>query len=144
MYIKIIDDIPKQYSLGKLRLDYPNTSFPKNPSESLLEEFGVFLVNVSPKPTINSKTHYLKLSGFYQVDGKWQAHYDVVSHPKYLLENQARNERDNLLAQSDWIVVKSYEKGIPVPQDWVEYRQKLRDLPSQPNFPYEIDWPVSP
>lgn len=27
---------------------------------------------------------------------------------------------------------------------WAQYRQALRDLPEQPGFPFEIDWPVPP
>jgi hypothetical protein len=27
---------------------------------------------------------------------------------------------------------------------WVEYRQKLREIPQQLGFPYEIDWPRVP
>ena len=29
-----------------------------------------------------------------------------------------RARRDNLLAQSDWVVTKSFETGIPVTDDW--------------------------
>ena len=27
---------------------------------------------------------------------------------------------------------------------WAQYRQALRDLPTQPGFPYQIEWPVKP
>lgn len=27
---------------------------------------------------------------------------------------------------------------------WAQYRQALRDLPMQPGFPYQVDWPVKP
>lgn len=28
--------------------------------------------------------------------------------------------------------------------DWAKYRQALRDIPNQPGFPYEINWPKKP
>ena len=29
-------------------------------------------------------------------------------------------------------------------EDWLEYRQKLRDITDQPDFPKEVDWPRRP
>lgn len=40
-----------------------------------------------------------------------------------------RAERDRRLAESDWVVVRAYERGEPVPEAWAQYRQTLRDLP---------------
>jgi len=40
-----------------------------------------------------------------------------------------RIERDKLLAECDWVTIRSYNQGVPVPEEWVEYCQALRDLP---------------
>lgn len=40
-----------------------------------------------------------------------------------------RAERDRRLAETDWIVVRAYERGEPVPEALAAYRQALRDLP---------------
>ena len=29
-------------------------------------------------------------------------------------------------------------------QAWADYRQALLDVPSQPNFPHSVDWPIKP
>jgi len=42
----------------------------------------------------------------------------------------AREIRDELIKQTDWIVAKSTEEGVEVPADWKAYRQYLRDLPT--------------
>ena len=39
-----------------------------------------------------------------------------------------RNLRNELLNESDWIVTKSLEAGVAVPDEWKTYRQELRDL----------------
>lgn len=39
-----------------------------------------------------------------------------------------RNLRNELLNESDWIVTKSLEAGVVVPNEWKTYRQELRDL----------------
>ena len=56
----------------------------------------------------------------------------------------ARDSRDKLLAECDWLVVKALELAQAVPADWATYRQALRDLPQQAGFPTTINWPVKP
>lgn len=60
------------------------------------------------------------------------------------LAAEIRRKRDRLLTESDWVVVKAYESGTPVPEPWVEYREKLRQITSQPHFPRYVEWPTSP
>lgn len=55
-----------------------------------------------------------------------------------------RKDRNQRLADSDWVVSRAYETGTPVPQVWVTYRQALRDVPQQPGFPDNIQWPAQP
>lgn len=51
-----------------------------------------------------------------------------------------RNERDKRLAASDVVALRFLEYGEAVPQQWLDYRQALRDLPSNPNQ----EWPNEP
>lgn len=53
---------------------------------------------------------------------------------------RVRSKRDELLTKSDWRVLP----GRPNISEWETYRQALRDIPTQPGFPYDIDWPVEP
>ncbi len=53
----------------------------------------------------------------------------------------ARQERNSLLAASDWTQVAD----APVDKvAWAAYRQELRDVTSQETFPSEVTWPVAP
>lgn len=56
----------------------------------------------------------------------------------------ARGQRNMLLQSCDLVVIRSYESGVPVPTEWVAYRQALRDVPAQPGFPENITWPTKP
>ena len=56
----------------------------------------------------------------------------------------ARNQRDRLLAESDWVTIRATDMGDPVPTEWQTYRQALRDIPDQTGFPEEIEWPQEP
>ena len=49
----------------------------------------------------------------------------MAAEPMRLL----RIERDKLLAECDWVTIRSYNQGVPVPEEWVAYCQALRNLP---------------
>jgi len=67
---------------------------------------------------------------------------DFETRRKKELKN-IRVARDQLLQDTDWIVIKSLESGETDPE-WIEYRQKLRDLPSQYSLTGLIDFPDPP
>ena len=52
-------------------------------------------------------------------------------------------QRDRLLQQSDWRVVKAADTGVPISQSWKDYRQALRDITTQTD-PFNIIWPTPP
>lgn len=60
------------------------------------------------------------------------------------LANDARVRRDMLLAESDWVALRAFESGMPLPAAWQRYRSALRDLPEQAGFPQTIEWPRKP
>ena len=53
---------------------------------------------------------------------------------------QAREERDEKLAASDWRA----SSDLTLSTEWANYRQALRDIPSQAGFPNTITWPTEP
>jgi hypothetical protein len=53
----------------------------------------------------------------------------------------ARQKRNGLLAASDWTQLPD----VPIDASaWRTYRQALRDVPSQPGWPYDLNWPSEP
>ena len=70
---------------------------------------------------------------------KWEDERDRLATEELRLEKETRNNidwmkalrhwRNIYLEDSDWIVSKSLEAGVPVPDDWKTYRQSLRDIP---------------
>jgi len=53
---------------------------------------------------------------------------------------EVRKHRNKLIAETDWMALSDVE----MPKSWAEYRQALRDVPGQLEFPYNIDWPEKP
>ena len=68
----------------------------------------------------------------------------VPSPTPAALAAQIRRERDQRLAACDWVPLRAFELSQPVPQAWRDYRQALRDLPDQPEFPRLVAWPDQP
>jgi len=67
--------------------------------------------------------------------------------------NLLREERDRLIAQSDWMIVRAKETSTNIPAAWKTYRQALRDLPASadPKLDSEglldmtsVTWPTKP
>lgn len=56
---------------------------------------------------------------------------------------EVRKQRDELLAQSDWRVIKAMEQNGQVESEWAIYRQALRDITDHPDFP-NVDLPNKP
>ena len=53
---------------------------------------------------------------------------------------EIKQKRNALLAATDWTQLSDSPFSIEKKQEWTDYRQKLRDLPSQEspfNFPLE-------
>ena len=57
-----------------------------------------------------------------------------------------RIKRNDLLAQSDWIVIKEREEGGSVSNfaDWKKYRQELRDITKTYKSLDDVKWPEEP
>lgn len=58
------------------------------------------------------------------------------------LAAQIRAERNKKLIESDWSQVVDTPQAIK--DKWAPYRQQLRDLTTQPGFPYQVVWPNTP
>ena len=54
-----------------------------------------------------------------------------------------RSQRDALLSDTDWVVVKAKETGSTLSSAWKKYRQDLRDVPTQSDVD-NITWPTKP
>jgi len=70
----------------------------------------------------------------------FERNFKVVETPDRLAKI-AREERNQKLSLTDWTQLPD----APVSQsNWAIYRQALRDIPLQDDFPWKIDWPTIP
>jgi hypothetical protein len=71
MYIKLTSGTPAKYTLGQLRRDNPQVSFPKNVPDETLAEYGVYFFTVTERPVIEVNQRATLSEAFTQVDGEW-------------------------------------------------------------------------
>ena len=135
------------YSLGLLRKDNPNTSFPKQPSAEDMEAFGVYLVT-EVTPTASATQKLVKVWTPTLVGSDWVlAHRAVdltdaeVAEATAVLAAAAREKRDGLLAATDWAAMPD---SPTMSSAMTTYRTALRNVPAQSDFPTTITWPTAP
>jgi len=151
MYVKItsgdVDTYP--YSVGQLRRENPNTSFPKQIPDEILESYGVLSVTFPDAPSIDDRTQKIDQEATPSlVAGAWTIRWTTSSKTadetaEYDADMAAsnRDNRDNFLSQSDWTQVADAPVDATA---WGTYRQALRDIPDQAGFPNDINWPTKP
>ena len=148
------------YTVGDLRRDNRNTSFPKVISEETLAQYGVVEVVESAPVEYDERTQKaVKQSNPTLVDGVWTIGYTIQNKTPQevidfdlLAEANNRDKRDELLRGTDWVILLHLERssagGPPSdkPVDMINYRQNLRDITDHPNWPNlsDSDWPVKP
>ena len=55
---------------------------------------------------------------------------------------ELRNERTKLLIETDWMALS--DSSIPLSDEWKDYRQALRDIPSNYTSLDNVVWPTKP
>jgi hypothetical protein len=135
------------YTIGMLRKDNHNVSFPKNISDEDLARFNVVRVASTPRPA-DDHTKNFSLT-VEQVNGSWverwiatDASAEEIAERTEMQANNVRSARDAKLTRSDWTQGKDIEDVISTA--WATYRQALRDVPSQEGFPWNVIWPDQP
>lgn len=74
-------------------------------------------------------------------------YYEVCENPApsmESLERKARETRDQKIAKTDYLLMVDYPISEEDLMSIKEYRQALRDVPNQPSFPINIEWPDLP
>jgi hypothetical protein len=151
MYALITNGIATKftYTIGDLRRDNPQVSFPKIIPPEILAAYGMVEVQTQATPDYNPATQRVQTSYMPElVDGVWTMTKTVVDKDADQIAAdtasksvEIRNKRNELLSDSDWTQV------LDAPVDrttWANYRQALRDITDQAGFPFSVVWPSQP
>ena len=171
MFIRLTNGQPSQfpYTVGQFRRDNPHTSFPKTIPDEMLRRHAVYPVEKLPEPdfdplvqnlvrdamphkeviyTKNEEDATDPITGEIDQEqvgqpvygNKWLVGYTVENKPQDQAEDAVRKKRDKLIAETDWMALSDNT----MTQEWADYRQALRDITAQEDFPYNVTWPTKP
>jgi len=142
------------YTLGDLRRDNPQTSFPKKIGDAILASYGIYHVMPEAQPehdplvqTIvrdpaphNNETAVNEETNETYKTGRWVIGYTAENKSLDQAEDAVRNKRDQLLKETDWMALSD----VTMSTEMQSYRQALRDITDQTGFPYSVTWPTKP
>lgn len=154
MFVKVNNEQVETYpyTIGMLKKDNPNTSFPKKLTDELLIEYGMYRVKSATQPEVDEITQQLVQDTLPKLlNDEWIIGWTIIDKDQDQInkETQAkaeavRSQRNSLLLQSDWTQLADAPLTADQKTAWANYRQELRDITDQANFPLNINWPIEP
>ena len=146
MFAKIKDNNVIEWPIYNIAQLFPNTSFPEPIKDIDLPE-GYVIVHSSNPQSVNLNQKIVSGIPIFQNE-KWVQGWNVVdmttdefNELKNIRAQDARVRRDNLLLESDWSQLPDVQVDKTL---WSEYRQALRNITTQPGFPFNVEWPIAP
>lgn len=128
---------------GDIKLRFPNTSFttPFVPPDGYEAVADVLQPVIDHTQVITEGTPEYINGVLTRVWVVSDASPEVLAARTEAEAKQVRDDRNARLAACDWTQLPD----APVDRDaWAAYRQDLRDVSSQPGFPWNVEWPLPP
>lgn len=149
LYVRIIQDQVVEYPVTKLDIvtRHPNVSFVMDPFVPPPEYQPVTL---SERPQGSHQINVVEGMPTYTGSDWTQTWLLVTASPEEISARTAqqgeivRAQRNHLLAACDYTRLDDVQMDINTRQQWADYRQALRDITTQPGFPWSVEWPVAP
>lgn len=134
MFIKLTNGIPETYTIGQLRRDNPQTSFPKDIPADTLAAYGAYPVKRVPAPSHNALTQLIRVVDPVQIDGEWVQQWEVISLPvDQQIENLKAARANAYTEEADPLFFKS-QRGESDVAEWQAKVTEIRD-----RFPYPVE-----
>ena len=138
----------------------PNISLPKVWNDNVYDALGIDPVFETPKPSTTGTYKVVVRNGVEQdaaenwvqswLEKDMFSNTDEATKAEQETEYQAtldaaaaksvRADRDQRLKDTDWMGLSD----VTMSTEWATYRQELRDVPEQAEFPNTIVWPTEP
>ena len=144
-------------SQNEVKKIHSNVSF--SPVVDTYADLGWDLIVVVPRPQPSSDLKIMVEDAPVEINGEWTQVWieadkfadsedstkeeKEAGHIAFLeteAEDETREDRDSRLAACDWHGLSD----TVMSEEMTEYRQALRDVPGQAQFPHEVTWPDSP
>lgn len=128
---------------------FPTLETPLN-YDSVLPE-GYVAVFARDRSYFQWDQSYVEIMPTQEEDGKWYQTFNITPLDEQqrqatlnAIAMGAREKRNTLLLLSDWTQLVDSPLTAEKKAEFVSYRQALRDISAQENFPINITWPQLP
>ena len=129
MYIKLTNGTPTPYSIGQLRSDNPQVSFPHTPPDSLLAEYDVYPVTTT-EPPAHTETEVVESAGYLQLDdNSWVQAWSVRPMTEQELQQLSqKKDKERRLAyqqEADPLFFK-WQRGEGTQEAWLAKVEEIK------------------
>jgi hypothetical protein len=129
------------YSIGQLRKDNAQVSFPKNPTEALLASYNVFPVTATERPSYDPITQNLTEGAPALIDGVWTQVWAVTDATAEEIAQRKAEQLENIKQQrayayrdeADPLFFKA-QRGEGTIEEWEAKVQEIRE-----RYPYPVE-----
>lgn len=103
-HVKIRDGVPEYYSIGMLRAEHKTVSFPENPADSILAEYDVYPLILTPQPECDPLTQNVVVGQPVLKRKKWYQSWVIVD----ATEEEKTERMLALASQKDALRLEAY------------------------------------
>lgn len=154
MFIKIEDGNPVGYPVVQENMYYlfPSFNFNRVITSDLIKDLGYAIYEFTQIPEVGKYEKRIEVTPVLnENNGIYYQNWQVIemndeekAEQDTLQSIHMRRLRNNKLFECDYILMPDIVIDQEIRQQYIEYRQQLRDITSQPGFPWEVEWPVKP
>jgi hypothetical protein len=154
MFIKLENGQPVGNAVIQANMEYlfPQFNFNQILTPAMVEPlgFGIFEFTQIPEPDrykkiVEGQPIRSDSNGIYYQN--WQS-IDMTALEQADSDNKkaeiVRAERNNLLRMTDWTQLADVTLSPEKRDEYIAYRQELRDITATQGFPWQIIWPIPP
>ena len=158
MYVMLKDGNPSEWPVNhdRVRHENPNVSFPTNMKDVNLSLYGFYpfrladaashdpkfqkAVEIQPVLSDGTYVQTWQIDELYTTEQKATKQAEIEAERLVSLAATERAKRDELLAETDYLALSDTTLSSAM----TTYRQQLREVPQQAEFPNTISWPTKP
>jgi hypothetical protein len=153
MFIQINNGQPFGFAVAEenFRMLFPEVEFPKMFSPADVEPYGFGMYEFTQIPEVPRFKKLVETTPIKRDNGIYYQTWDFqdMTEEEKITSTEAkatevRRLRKYKLMECDWTQLPDIILSDEKKPEWLTYRQLLRDITQQFEFPWDVSWPISP
>lgn len=152
-------------TIDQFKAIHSNVSFPEEISNDILDIYGYDVIHMGQQAIVTPPYGISTRAGIEEINGEWFTRFvegpifedtededgNIITAEEQEIEyrnniddaaaERIRSKRNKELSNTDWTQLADSSANQ---NDWIQYRQELRDITNQEGFPHTVTWPTAP